>query len=144
MKTRILSSIFLFLLLGLTGLQAQEASTEVLEKPEGMILDRDDETQLQVNMEGGRLVVRVLDMEYQPLPDVFVKGYGEVDPRGKKSEKLVMRPNSEGDGLENLKFIRPPHVFKVRLYLFTSEDVESKEVYIFDYNQFAVAEEAGE
>jgi len=116
-------------------LQAQDVAEAVPEKPEGLLLDRNDETQLLVNMEGGRMVVRVVDEMYEPIPGALLKGYGEVDPMGKKSERLIMRPNNEGDGLENLQFISKPHIFHVRLILFSTEDEDSKEVYTFMYNQ---------
>lgn len=133
MKTRTTS---LFLMLSLLGgnliLQAEEPEETTLH---GYFVERADGTYLHIEMVGVRMIFRLVDENYQPLENVFTRGWMRVDVRGDDSERMAIQPAEDGFSLRSVKPIRMPHILEARGRLFKGDDDETGEHFFVSYNQ---------
>ena len=139
MKIRISSTILILgLLFGTQLTHAQEEGEQVTMT--GYFIKRADNTYLHVEMVGIRMVFKLLDEEHQPIENVFTRGVMTVNPKGKSSERMVIRPAGDGFALQGSKTIRKPHLLKVIGRLFKGEDDTTGEAFSLQYNQHTVEE----
>ena len=50
-------------------------------------------------------------------------------------ERTVLTPTTDGQVLTSLRFVRPPHVFKVFISLFAEGTEDPVETYVVDYHE---------
>ena len=117
--------------------QGSEAPTSV----KGMFLERGDGTFIHVEMVGVRMIFKVLNENFQPLEEpLFTHGVMRVEVKGRDSERMVIRPTSDGLGLQSVKTIRKPHILEARGRLFQGEDDSTGEPFFVRYNQHRLEE----
>lgn len=139
MKTRIW---YLFLtlafILGPQVVRAAEKPTETTLT--GYFIERSDNTYIHIEMIGVRMVFKLLDEDYREIENVFTRGVMTVNPRGKSSERMVIRPTGDGLSLEGVKTIKKPHLLKVFGRLYQGEDDTTGEAFNVLYNQHTLEE----
>ncbi len=102
---------------------------------EGVVLNREDGTILQVVLEGNKFVVRFYDEEQEPIPVPADRATVRYKPITKKMERTVLLPSDDGMKMTGPKFVRKPHFFKVYLSFFKGESSDAVESYQFQYGE---------
>ena len=140
MKTRICSLILALALTCAPSIGFAQDSEEP-KSVKGMFFERGDGTYLQVEMVGVRMMFTVLSETFQPLEEpVFTRGVMRVDVKGRDSERMVIRPTSDGKALQSVKTIRKPHILEARGRLFKGEADTTGEPFFVRYNQHRLEE----
>jgi hypothetical protein len=137
MKTRIWSLFLIVCLLGgIQSIQAEDAAEPVTLT--GYFIKRADNTFLQIEMVGVRMIFTLLDENHQKIENVFTRGVMTVDAKGKNKERMVMVPTGDGFTLQSSKTIKKPHLLKVFGRLFKGDDDTVGEPFSVQYNQHMV------
>ena len=139
MKTRICSILLILgLLIGPQMTYAEESTESVTLK--GYFIKRPDNTYLHVDMDGIQMVFKLLDENHREIENVFTRGVMKVNPKGKSSIRMVIKPTGDGISLKSSKLIKKPHLLKINGRLFKGEDDKVGESFNIQYNQHTVDE----
>ncbi len=136
----LLSAVFLFG--SVSVMQAQTAAPAVpaaeAEVPEGTIVgdpvSRADGRWLGLTMEGPKLQLNFYDKNKQPEKADRIRGVVKIDPPGRRAERDVMNPTSDGMALVCNKPIRAPWVFNVYITLI-DEDGNADDTLVVNFNR---------
>lgn len=139
MKTTFWSLLLaLSFLAGPTLTQADEAPGETT--LHGYFLKQPDNTYVQVELVGIRMIFKLLDENYQEIDNTFTRGVMNVNPKGKKPVRMVIQPTGDGKSLQSSKNIKKPHLLTAIGRLFKGDDDQEGVPFNILYNQYTVEE----
>lgn len=109
------------------------AETAALPELSGVLLERPDGGVLQLTMEQNAFVLHFYNAKHEAVPPDVDRATIRLVPAGRKPERVVLIPTSDGMALTHGRPIRAPHVFKIFLNLFRGDSENAVEDYTTSY-----------